>query len=130
MATKKRISAEKNENKERVFRKGDIFILLALIVAVVLTAVFATRNTATAAEIYIDGQLKYNVDLSVDNEIEILDGKMTVSIKDGKISVLESDCAEQLCVSSKWISIEGGMIVCLPNRVVIKVTTKEVDAIT
>lgn len=128
--TRKNDAGKQNKKYADVFKKGDVVVLLLLIVAVVLTAVFATRQRASVAEIYVDGQLKYRVDLSVDKDMEILDGKMTVQVKDGKISVKDSDCTEQLCVSSKAISTDGGMIVCLPNKVVIKVTAGEVDAIT
>lgn len=55
---------------------------------------------------------------------------MVIAVRDGKAYVARSDCGEQLCVSSAAVSAEGGMIVCLPNRVVIKIAGGEVDAVT
>lgn len=112
------------------FKKGDIVIALIVVVLVVLTLVFAFGKDATEAEIYIDGQLKYRLNLSEDTTLELLDGKMIVKVSGGKISVAQSNCAEQLCVHSSAIDKDGGMIVCLPNKVVIKVVAREVDAIT
>ena len=112
------------------FKKGDIAIVLIVVVLVVLTLVFALRSEADEAEIYVDGELKYRLDLRENKTLDILDGKMSVEVKDGKISVKDSDCAEQLCVHSSAIGTDGGMIVCLPNKVVIKVVAREVDAIT
>lgn len=123
---------KKNTSKKSqdFFKKGDIIIVVLVVVLAILTLVFAFSNNADEAEIYIDGELKYSLDLSTDTEIEILDGKMIVAVKNGKISVKESNCLEQLCVHSSALSNEGGMIVCLPNKVVIKVVSREVDAIT
>lgn len=123
----------KTSNREQfkdIFKIGDIFILALIIVLVVLTIVFALKDGADTAEIYIDGDLKYTLDLSVDKEIELLEGKMKIVVSEGRIYVKHSDCAEQLCVHSTPLSSHGGVIVCLPNKVVIKVATREVDAIT
>lgn len=114
----------------KIFKPGDLILLAVLIVSIVLTIVFSLGEEAPYAEIYIDGKLAYQLDLRTDKTLDILDGGMRVEIKDGKAYVSYSDCSEQLCVHSSPVSSEGGMIVCLPNRVVIKVSSGEVDAIT
>lgn len=116
-------------NKYKFFKWGDLILIAILIVSIVLTCVFANKEQASQAQVYIDGKLKYSLDLSVDKEIEILDGAMTLVVENNSIKVKESNCPEQVCVHSSSISIDGGMIICLPNKVVIKVTTSEVDAI-
>lgn len=113
-----------------MFKWGDVLLLLIVIVAVVLTIVLATGNKAQYAEVYIYGELKYQLNLNEDTTLDILDGKMTIKVHDCKIFVEHSDCAEQLCVHSSPIGKDGGMIVCLPNKVVIKTSSKKVDAIT
>lgn len=125
------------ENKKKlkkkldgVFRKGDVLIFVVLIAVIIVSIVFMFRPIANSAEIYVDGQLKYILDLSQDKTVQLLDGKMTVQVSGGKIFVKESDCKEQLCVHSAPITNVGGMIVCLPNKVIIKVSAREVDAIT
>ena len=113
-----------------MFNWGDALLLVVVIVAVVLTIILATGHKSQYAEVYIDGELKYQLDLNVDTTLEILDGKMTVKVENGKVFVEHSDCDEQLCVHSSPIGKDGGMIVCLPNKVVIKTVSKKVDAIT
>lgn len=112
------------------FKLGDVLVLVVLLVLVALTIAFALKSSASYAEVYIDGELKYTLDLSSDTTLEILDGKMTLCVEDGKIRVADSDCSQKLCAHSGAISKDGGMIVCLPNKVVIKVSAGEVDAIT
>ena len=124
-------SSEKNKSAlKSLFKWGDIVLLVIVIVAIVLTVVLATGNKALYAEVYIDGKLKYQLNLNEDKTLEILDGKMTLKVENGKVFVFDSDCPEQLCVHSAPIGKEGGMIVCLPNKVVIKTTSKKVDAVT
>ncbi len=112
------------------FKKGDIIILLVLIVAIVLTVVFSLDNNAKYIEIYVDGTLTHRASLSSDTVISLLDGRMTITVSGGRARVSHSDCPEKLCIDSSSIGAEGGMIVCLPNRVVIKAAGGEVDAVT
>lgn len=120
----------KSSAAKSLFRWGDILLLVVVIVAVVLTIVLATGHKAEYAEVYVDGKLTYTLNLAENKTLELLDGRMTVKVEGGKIYVAESDCPEQLCVHSTPIGKDGGMIVCLPNKVVIKTTSKKVDAVT
>lgn len=113
-----------------LFRKGDIILLLVLLVAVALSVWFALRPGGEEAKVYVDGELRYTFSLSQDGEYDILDGRMTIGVSGGRVSVLRSDCSEQLCVHSAAQSVSGGLIVCLPNHVVIEVGEREVDAVT
>ena len=113
-----------------LFRKGDIILLLVLLVAVALSVWFALRPGGEEAKVYVDGELRYTFSLSQDDEYDILDGRMTIGVSGGRVSVLRSDCSEQLCVHSAAQSVSGGLIVCLPNHVVIEVGEREVDAVT
>lgn len=122
--------SNKSRTGDRIFRKGDIILLVLLLIAVILTIVFAVRGGADYVEIYIDGDLKYQIDINSDTEIDLLDGAMKIVVRNGKAWVEYSDCAEQLCVHSSPIRSDGGMIVCLPNRVVVRVDSREVVAIT
>lgn len=122
--------SNKSRTGDRIFRKGDIILLVLLLIAVILTIVFAVSGGADYVEIYIDGDLKYQIDINSDTEIDLLDGAMKIVVRNGKAWVEYSDCAEQLCVHSSPIRSDGGMIVCLPNRVVVRVDSREVVAIT
>ena len=51
-----------------------------------------------------------------------------VEVRDGRIAIVDSDCPGEDCVHSGWISRPGRSIVCLPNRLEIRVTgTSDVD---
>lgn len=121
----------KAANKLNIFKKGDIILVLVFVALIVLTVVFSVKDTkSTEAIVYVDGQVYQYIDMSKDGEYKILDRRMTVLVSKGSLSVADSDCPEKICVHSSSISKDGGMIVCLPNRVMIKTVSKEVDAIT
>ena len=130
------MKVQKGDKKERsnalksLFKWGDILLLIAFIVAVVLTVVLATGHKAEYAEVYVEGNLKYTLNLTENKSVDILDGRMTIKVENGKVFVEHSDCPEQLCVHSSPIGNSGGIIVCLPNKVVIKTVSKRVDAVT
>jgi len=122
---------KKSVEKLKIFKKGDILLIAIFIALVVLTIVFSTGSkTSNEAIVYVDGKVYQYIDLSKDGNYDILDGDMTLQVKNGSLKVAHSNCPEQTCVHSSSISNEGGMIICLPNKVIIKVTSKEVDVIT
>ncbi|MBN2219205.1 MAG: NusG domain II-containing protein [Kosmotogaceae bacterium] len=114
----------------KFFTRNDILIVIAAF-AIVILFVFPRGKASSFAEVYHDGRLVRTIDLSSDSEI-FLDVGMVVKVQDGRISVIDSDCPEKLCVSQGAISMTNIPIVCVPNRTLIKIVSSqfEVDAIT
>lgn len=59
-------------------------------------------------------------------------GYNTLVISGGKADVTEADCPDKLCVNQHSISYNGETIVCLPNKLVVKIvseTEADVDII-
>ena len=78
------------------------------------------RSGGTYAQIYRDGELLREVPLSVNQTFRIRgDYTNTVTVVDGKIAVTHSDCPNLDCVHMGWLK-DGGNIVCLPNRMEIR----------
>jgi len=70
-------------------------------------------------------------ELSLESDQSILitgEYENTVVIRDGKACIAQSSCPGEDCVHSGWISSPGRSVVCLPNRVEIRITgSSEVD---
>ena len=74
--------------------------------------------------ITVDGE-EYGVySLEEDQVIRIGDTN-EFEIKDGYVTMTEADCPDHLCMKQKRISKTGGTIVCLPNRVVLEIVSRE-----
>ena len=54
-------------------------------------------------------------------------GTNTLVIEDGKAYISEASCPDKQCMKQGKISRTGEMLVCLPNRVVVKIADSEND---
>ncbi|MEJ2696720.1 MAG: NusG domain II-containing protein [Candidatus Sulfobium sp.] len=93
------------------------------------------KPQARGIVIDVNGKPAYNFPIDVNRTVTFYGpyGKMVVEIKDRKVRMKEAHCPNLLCVRQGWIS--KGVIVCLPNRVVVTVSggtagPKGVDAVT
>jgi len=114
------------------FRRGDWFAIAAVLLMVVgsLAVFLPHSSTAQAAtvQIYLNGGLIEELPITVDRELTISDDYTNiVCIRGGKVSISESDCPGADCVHSGWVSSPGRSIVCLPNRVEVRVVGTESD---
>jgi len=115
------------------FRRGDLWViafvvLLALAVAVAYFPKEAIPQNA-AVQVYRDNVLIRELPLDTDAEFEVKGEYINaIVIRDGRVCIESSDCPGSDCVHSGWISQSGRSIVCLPNRVEIRITgTSDVD---
>ena len=123
----------KNREMKLTFCKGDIFaVSLVAAVAILVGVLFWTSVGAkegSMVSVYQDGKLIKEISLSDTTEFTV-EGDYTnvISVKDGKAAITESDCPGTDCVHSGWIHDAGRSIVCLPNRVEIRIEgASEVD---
>ena len=122
----------KNEMK-LAFCKGDIIAIALVAVIAILVAVFFWTSfgseEAGMVTVYQDGKLIREISLNETTEF-VVEGDYTnvISVEDGKAAIIESDCPGTDCVHSGWIHESGRSIVCLPNRVEIRIEgASEVD---
>ncbi len=104
-------------------------ICIAVLLALSCAALFLLPRLSvggTIANIYVDGECRYSIDLSQVTKptsftIETEAGSNTVTVEPGRIRISEADCPDQICVNQGWIT--GGItpVVCLPHQVVIQI---------
>lgn len=115
------------------FVKGDILAILLVVVlaAAVMAAYIPGKNAPgnSVVQIWQDGKLVRESALETQARIEVRGEYLNVvTIEEGRVSISESDCPGADCVHSGWISEPGRSIVCLPNRVEVRITgASEVD---
>lgn len=120
-------------NMKLTFGKSDFLaIVIVAVTAVLVSGIFWTSVGSEAARvvrIYRDGQLIRELSLNTDTEY-VIEGEYenVITVKDGKAAITESDCPGTDCVHSGWIHKAGRSIVCLPNRVELRIEGEsEVD---
>ena len=106
------------------WRKGDFLIIAAVITVAVGIWMFPFgQEEATDVCIFEDGKLAYTSPIDVPFEKEI--SGCTVRVSDGKARVISSTCPDKICISTGEISKSGEIIVCVPNRVSVKMSGRE-----
>ncbi len=120
-----------------MIKKADVVLfLLILVFGLAVTWWSLSQNQAgQQVVVTVGGQIYGTYDLSMDQEIQVIqdDHLNYITIKDGKVSMSFSDCSNQVCVHTGWISETKDTIVCLPNKVVIEIQSEKggtVDVIT
>ena len=123
----------KKKHMKLEFCKND-FLAIGIVaaMAILVSVIFWTSVGAEEGSMlsfYQEGAL--TKELSLDSDVEFViegDYKNVITIKDGKAAITESDCPGTDCVHSGWIHEAGRSIVCLPNRVELRIEgTSEVD---
>ena len=111
-----------------IFRKNDVFLIAGIAALAVLMLVIFLRSASGSGEAMLEVTSGSSVigiySLNEDREISIED-KNTIVIENGQVYMAEADCPDKLCVNSKPISSRGQSIVCLPNRVILKIIGAE-----
>ena len=114
------------------FQKGDVLaVIIVLIVAISTGIPFFLRSEDAGnakVEIWKDGVLVQELALDEDKNIDVeYEYHNIISIQDRKVCILESDCPGEDCVHSGWIGSVGRSIVCLPNRVEVRIVGVQDD---
>ena len=124
------------ENRMRLtFCKGDLVVIFFIVMLAVLIGVLFLMKTGTDkgdfVVVYQEGKRIQECPLEVDTEILIeSDYTNKLKIKDGKAAIIDSNCPGMDCVHSGWIDGKGRSLVCLPNRVVVRISgEKDVDKV-
>ena len=116
---------DKKNKVKLTFCKGDAAVIfICVMLAVFIGAVFAGRigtSQSKTVAVYQDGNKIREISLGENTEI-IIENVYTnkLMVKEGKVAIVESNCPGMDCVHSGWISQKGRSIVCLPNRVEIR----------
>ena len=120
-------STSKGISKE--YRKALILIccVIALCALSVFLIVFHKKpdKTSYTAYIYSDGKLQTTIDLSRITETQDITfsagagGYNIIRVSYGRISVIEANCPDKVCVHMGTIHSSAMPIVCLPHKLVI-----------
>lgn len=109
--------------------KNDI-ILVSVLLGIILLAtlgILIFRKSGNSVKVTVDGKIFGEYSLNKDKTVEIKSekGSNLLVIKDGKAYVERASCPDGICSSHKPISYGGESIICLPNKVVVEVTSTQ-----
>lgn len=113
----------------KIITPGDK-ILVIFILALGVFSLIGINHFQQAGDlvtIKVNGQVVQQLDLKVSEQVTVNGpiGKTTIKIDHGEAQVIYSDCPEKICVKTGKIRHVGEIIVCVPNKVVVKISSQE-----
>ncbi len=117
--------------------RNDIVLISAVILLALISffAIYLNRTEGGYAQIIQNGVETDVYPLDKEAEIDIPSdngGYNRLIIKDGCAEIVSASCPDGLCISQGKVKFNGETIVCLPNKLVIKIvsgTDPDVDII-
>lgn len=134
-----RIQSSNTGNKEKIPKPGrlkrftwiDAFIILLVITGTILTIPTLGNHTPKTLAVYHNNHTVATYPLTSDRTFSVNGtlGKITVSIENGAVSVIEATCPLGICKKSGKIRHPHSQIVCAPNHIVISINSSTPDTI-
>jgi hypothetical protein len=94
---------------------------IMILLSYVLVSTAGDRGTIVLIE--VNGGVVHKALLAETQTIQVqgVHGSLTVEIQEGKVSVRAAECPNRICVRTGWRSRAGEVIVCVPNKTLIRI---------
>jgi hypothetical protein len=119
-----------NKGSRGLLTLGDKLLMGGILVLSLFSffAVSSIRKTGRYVVVEVDGVESHRLNLKETHTLEVEGpiGKTVIKINNGQARVISSDCPHKLCVRSGAISRAGDLIVCVPNKVVVRIEGEEI----
>ncbi len=102
-------------------KKGDVIIIISCFLLSIVSALVVLRGNKNGKSVVIK---QNNTEIYTGSlfEDKIITAKSnTIEIKNGRVSVINADCENQICVNHRSVSRKGEAIVCLPNKLSVEI---------
>lgn len=113
-----------SEKRKLIINDIIVFAVLIVISFALIFVPLIFKAETQDISLYKDGSFVKKLDLKNDTVYTVPETAYTIEIKDQKAYVISTDCPDKTC-EKMHITKEGGSIVCLPNRIVIKLSDEE-----
>ena len=116
----------KDTSRRLPFKAADLVLVggLLVVAAVLFFALSRWSAHGGAVEVQVDGATVATLRLDTDTTY-VIDGvnggRNTLVIADGKATVTEATCPDGVCERHRAIDRAGQRIICLPNKVIVRV---------
>lgn len=114
-------------------QKKDLKLIIVVLVAILgfyLVNLIVNSKKGTSVEVYVDNKLYKTIDINDEVEFKIKgkNGYNIVRVHDKGVEMVEASCPDKVCVHTGFINKPSQSIVCIPNKVTIKIKTDKKDS--
>lgn len=97
-------------------------VIVAFCIAVPL--IIKTRQNGGNLTVVVSGKDGFEERFSLSDNVTMEHDGVVIKICQNKVSVISSDCPDGLCVKTKDAKDIGDSIVCVPNKVSVKIASE------
>lgn len=121
------LSSRPSAHPVRTLTPWDILAALLLCACIAGSFVAFSGAEGTAVIVEVGGVTIEKLNIRENREFTFRGekGEMRIQVHDGGVRVVEADCPNRICVRTGWRRSEGDVIVCVPNRVVIRILGRQ-----
>lgn len=117
--------------------RNDLILLagILLLASLCLALFYFNKTQGDSVKIMLNGSEYKTLSLKEDTELTVKNGEgsNTVVIKNGEAYVKDATCPDKICEGHRAISRVGETIVCLPNKLTLRIfsqsSLQELDAV-
>ena len=108
-------------------KRNDIVLIIIILLIAILFFYFYPKENGKIANVYYENDLILKIDLKENKEYDVTgyNGNVHLVVENGKIKVEEENSPKHLCSKQGFISSSYETIVCLPNKIVIKIESED-----
>lgn len=111
--------------------KGDIIIIVIVLLLTLITFILTLNlynKSSNLVEVHLNGEKIHSLPLDNNCNIIIEDTyQNNIIIENNKVRVINSTCPDGICENFGNISNSGQSIICMPNRLVIKIVSENLE---
>lgn len=117
-----------------IMNKNDLklIIIIGIIILLSFIVIRVNKKEGNTALVYYEDKVIMTLDLNINKEytVEGYLGDVIIEVKDKKVRVKEEVSPKHLCSKEEYTSSSLKPIICLPNKIVIKVVdNEEIDGV-
>ena len=115
----------------RRFAWLDVLIILSVVAGLCysIAALPGQNGATTTVNVFREGHLIARYPIAVDRDavIDGAIGKLVLRIQNGTARIVEATCPGKICIATGAIRLPSQEIVCVPNRVMVTVSSSHSD---
>lgn len=113
--------------------KNDIKLIIILFI-IILVSIITTNITKTKGDtaiVYYEDKEVLKIDMNIDKEYITKGylGDVKIEVKDKKLRITDETSPNHICQKQGYITDSTKSLICLPNKIIIKITTDKKETI-
>lgn len=116
---------EKNKKSKRLLFNDILLNCVIVALCILVPIIIRSRQNGENLTVVVSGKDGFEERFSLCEDITTQHDGVVIKISQNKVSVVSSDCPDGICVKTKDAENVGDSIVCVPNKVSVKIVSEK-----